>query len=206
MEPSNKQPWEDRWSASDYSQPWMTDKPPQELIDTVVTGRFVRGAKILDVGCGIGANAAWLARQEFSVLGVDFSEAAINKARQTFGNLPNLRFEAADVCAEHLDLGKFDGLFDRGCLHQIPPKFAVKYAENIARWSAQDAVFLLIHQTQPQDNESVSTAQQTVRSNLGALFRPWFGLKKISAFVMHGHDGGQGDWGMPCLAIWMVRK
>jgi 2-polyprenyl-3-methyl-5-hydroxy-6-metoxy-1,4-benzoquinol methylase len=47
---------------------------------------------VLDVGCGSGVIADFLANSGASVIGIDGSEAAITFARQTF-NRPNLRFE-----------------------------------------------------------------------------------------------------------------
>ncbi len=45
----------------------------------------VRGLKVgkaLDLGCGEGRNAIWLAEQGWHVTGVDFSEVGLGKARQ----------------------------------------------------------------------------------------------------------------------------
>lgn len=56
----------------------------------------------LDVACGEGRNAFWLARLGWRVTGVDFSTVAIDRARARSAQLPGLlalrlRWQAADV-------------------------------------------------------------------------------------------------------------
>jgi len=201
-----QQLWETNWSAADYSPPWLTDEPPEELRRAVLARALPARARVLDIGCGNGAIAAWLAGQDFSVLGVDFSQSAIKMAKQRFADIPNLGFETVDVCRQNADIGKFDGLFDRGCLHTIPPRFAGQYAANVANWSRQNSLFLLIHKTPAPNNEPVSYAQRRARSYLGKLFKPWFSLKGVQPTVIKGSSGKRQNWEMPCLAIWMARK
>jgi 2-polyprenyl-3-methyl-5-hydroxy-6-metoxy-1,4-benzoquinol methylase len=46
-------------------------KIPQEVQDAVDSGWFSPGSSALDIGCGMGEIAAWLAQQGFNVLGID---------------------------------------------------------------------------------------------------------------------------------------
>lgn len=55
----------------------------------------VDGQRVLDAGCGTGVNAAWLAELGADVVGVDATEAAVERAR---GRLPD------DVRVVHADL------------------------------------------------------------------------------------------------------
>ena len=47
------------------------------LFDQILKGRFSRGMKILDAGCGGGRNLVWFLRNGFDVYGVDQNESAI---------------------------------------------------------------------------------------------------------------------------------
>jgi len=56
----------------------------------------VRGLAVLDLGCGTGRHAVWLATAGASVTAVDFSEGMLAEARQKTGGM-NIRFLAHDL-------------------------------------------------------------------------------------------------------------
>ena len=56
-----------------------TAEPNRMLVTEV--GRMVPG-RVLDLGCGEGRNAVWLARQGWSVTAVDFSDVGLDKGRR----------------------------------------------------------------------------------------------------------------------------
>jgi 2-polyprenyl-3-methyl-5-hydroxy-6-metoxy-1,4-benzoquinol methylase len=62
------------------STPWDIGKPDFNLMQTVTTTPIAL-CKALEIGCGTGDNAIWLSEQNFTVVGVDASEVAIEKAR-----------------------------------------------------------------------------------------------------------------------------
>src|SRR5436190_21901956 len=74
--------WDDAYSSGAYRKEWEYDHPSQELISFVATADLPRGSVALDVGCGAGREAIFLATVGYSVIGVDFSAAAIHIARQ----------------------------------------------------------------------------------------------------------------------------
>lgn len=65
--------------------------------------------RALDLACGEGQNALWLASLGWDVTGVDYSEVAIGKAsdRATRDGL-EARFECADLVAYEPEVGAFD--------------------------------------------------------------------------------------------------
>lgn len=76
--------WDASWEKVFQARPWGK-YPPEELIRFVAT-RFGRvpdrkQVKILEIGCGPGANLWFLAREGFTLYGIDGSETAINQAR-----------------------------------------------------------------------------------------------------------------------------
>lgn len=54
-----------------------------------------KNAKILDIGCGLGRTTQPLSDMGFEVIGIDVSEAMINKARAKF---PTIDFRIGDAC------------------------------------------------------------------------------------------------------------
>lgn len=80
--------------------------------------------RLLEVGCGVGAQAFWLASNGFLVDAVDASDAAIDRARKLYGEiLPHsLHFVAGTI--ENLPWGFFraesyDGVVDVCCLQHV---------------------------------------------------------------------------------------
>lgn len=69
----------DRWAAV-YDH---DGNPLQALEGPVVRAAVgdVRGLKVLDLGCGTGRHALWLAAAGAHVTGVDFSEGMLAEAR-----------------------------------------------------------------------------------------------------------------------------
>ena len=93
--------WNDTWSTmghtfSDYDQILMD-----------CAGNLERG-RALDLGCGSGGNAVWLAERGWQVTGVDFSDVAIEKARvRAADKRVEVEFVVSDVTAY-----RPDGLYD----------------------------------------------------------------------------------------------
>ena len=69
--------FEERYRTGDT--PWDHGMPDTNLLD-LVTRRPIPTCKALDIGCGTGDNAIWLAQQHFAVTGCDLSHTAIGKA------------------------------------------------------------------------------------------------------------------------------
>lgn len=106
------------WNAS-YAAgelPWDTGNPDEHLVHFVETAR-VRPGRALEIGCGTGTNALWLAAHGFDVLGIDVAPLAIDKARDKAKRATNVRFEVVDFLERDIAGGPFDFVFDRGCFH-----------------------------------------------------------------------------------------
>lgn len=73
--------------------------------------------RILEIGCGAGNNLWFAAREGFSVVGLDGSEAAITYARERFAreSLPG-EFHIGDFVSIPLESDSFDVVIDRGAL------------------------------------------------------------------------------------------
>jgi len=100
--------------------PWDTGVPDLHLVGLVERGTLPRG-RLLEIGCGTGTNAVWLAGEGFDVVGIDVSPLAIERAgrRRSEHGVPSDRcsFEVRDFLQAGGDLGPFDAVFDRGVFH-----------------------------------------------------------------------------------------
>jgi ubiquinone/menaquinone biosynthesis C-methylase UbiE len=84
--------YEKKLSVEQQLAPWHRQAINQGLLPPV------GGAEVLDIGCGSGAFARYLAEQGANVVAADFSPKAIDYAREhALKDLPNARAIVADV-------------------------------------------------------------------------------------------------------------
>ena len=114
--------------------PWNLSEPPPLLVDAVRSGE-IGPCRVVDLGCGAGNYAVWLARQGFDVTGVDISEEAIGHARELAEREGvTVRFVAADFLHDVSEIGAgFDLAVDWEVLHHIFPEDRPNYLDNVAR-------------------------------------------------------------------------
>ncbi|MBI1825940.1 MAG: class I SAM-dependent methyltransferase [Planctomycetes bacterium] len=109
--------WNERYSTK--QTPWDSGKHSIEL-ERVLNERLVKPCRMLEIGCGTGTNAIFLAKRGFTVTAVDVSPLAVEQAK-TKGKQAgaNIDFRVADVMSG-TDLGPpFDFVFDRGVYHHV---------------------------------------------------------------------------------------
>jgi SAM-dependent methyltransferase len=132
--------WNEHYATG--QTPWDSGEPDRSLVETVEAGTIIAG-RALDVGCGTGTNAMWLAAHGFAVLGVDVSPLAIDRARAKIGDGTSAcRFEALDFLANP-PAGPFDFVFDRGCFHVFDaPEVRERFAALVAGVLAPGGLWL----------------------------------------------------------------
>ena len=132
-----------RRAPSVESLPWHREQPPS-LLERAVAQQTGRG-RALDLGCGQGINAVYLAQQGFSVVAVDFVPAALASARtraERAGVEVDLR--EGDV-VEYQAPSAFDVVLDSGCLHHLPRGKVGAYRTRLDEWLAPGGDYVLVH-------------------------------------------------------------
>jgi SAM-dependent methyltransferase len=132
------------WNAHYASgfTPWDSDEPDAALVDTVEAGTIPAG-RALEVGCGTGTNALWLAARGFDVVGVDVAPLAIDRASAKLGDAASAcRFEVRDFLKDPPQ-SVFNFVFDRGCFHVFDaPRVRARFAARVARVLAPGGLWL----------------------------------------------------------------
>ncbi|HVY47207.1 MAG TPA: class I SAM-dependent methyltransferase [Minicystis sp.] len=174
--------WNERYAAGDL--PWDTGEPDPLLLD-YVAGVASRG-RALEVGCGTGTNALWLARQGFDVLGVDLSPLAIDRARQKLGEAPLLcRFAVVDFLAAELGEAPFDFVFDRGCFHVFDePEQRARFASRVAAALRTGGVWLSLAGSTEGPARDVGPPRRSLRDVAEAI-EPALEIVRVESATFH---------------------
>jgi SAM-dependent methyltransferase len=114
--------------------PWNRTEPP-DLLRQLVESRFIAPCEAVDLGCGLGHYATWLASKGFRVTGIDISPTAIEQARrQASAEGASCRFVVADL---RQPVAAFDAAFDFAydweVLHHVFQPDRPQYVANVHR-------------------------------------------------------------------------
>ncbi|MFC1439926.1 class I SAM-dependent methyltransferase [Streptacidiphilus sp. N1-10] len=135
---ANGGPWWDGFYA-DRSRaiPFFVAKPDENLASYLDRGLVTPG-RALDLGCGPGRNALYLASQGFQVDAVDLSPAAIawaeDRSRDSAAATA-VRFRCGDALTLTTTelTGPYDLICDSGCFHHLPPHRRISYLDLLDR-------------------------------------------------------------------------
>jgi SAM-dependent methyltransferase len=127
--------------------PWDTGQVPTELSALVEGGDALPAGRALDIGCGTGTQAVYLARQGWRVTGVDAVERPLRRARvRAAANGVAVDWIRADV-TRLVELGLSPGfalVFDRGCYHGLSDQERDAYAAAVTALAAPGATLLMM--------------------------------------------------------------
>lgn len=123
--------------------PWNHEKPPEPLVDLVNSGE-IKPCRALDLGCGAGNYAVYLASCGFEVTAIDISPAAIKIAKKIAKQKGvACSFLVADVLEDFPQFDKpFDFIYDWGLLHHIPPRKRKKYIADVHHNLQSEGLYL----------------------------------------------------------------
>ena len=136
--------WDRFYGKRDAGVPFFRPLPDESLVAWHHDGtlRVTDGARALDLGCGPGRNAIWLAEQGYQVDAVDLSPEALDWARERAaqrGVEVNLvRANIFDWQAPH---PAYDLVYDSGCFHHLPPHRRISYRTLLERTLAPGGAF-----------------------------------------------------------------
>jgi SAM-dependent methyltransferase len=177
--------------------PWNIETPPDALVELVNNGK-VKPCKTIDLGCGTGNYAIYLASVGFDVTGIDISSTAIKiakenaKKKRAKGN-----FLVANVLSK-LDEVKerFEFAYDWELLHHMFPEQRRTYVENVHRILNPKGKYLTVCFSEKDRGFGGSGKYRETRlgtilyfsseDELRDLFVPYFTIKEIKTIGIRG--------------------
>lgn len=188
--------WNEHYAAGEI--PWDRADPDPQLVELVQGGRLPQPGRALDVGCGTGTHARYLAEQGYAVTGLDLSPLAIEQANartaeaQAQGWDPqrgSVTFHTHDVLATPIE-GRFDLVFDRGCFHTFDdPADRARFAERVAAALAPDGCWVSFIGSTEGPPRDYGPPRRSAR-DVAAAVEPVLALAELrtSAFDADGED------------------
>ena len=150
-----------------------------------VSEGHIKPCRVVELGCGSGTNAIFLASQGFDVTAIDVAPTALGiadaKARKAG---VGVRWLLADVL-NLPDLGTFDLIFDRGCYHNVRYANAAGFVEAVRQLShpGSRALIVSLNRAGPP-----GVIEQTMRDDFSESF-DFVWLKESE--IQTGPDGAQ---------------
>jgi SAM-dependent methyltransferase len=150
--------------------PWDSDEPEPELVAAVESGLIVPG-RVLEVGCGTGTNAVWLAQRGFVVVAVDIAPLAIERARPRADDAGvEVRFAVHDFLSAPAEGGPFDLVFDRGVLHVFDDHAdRARFARHVAQSLTDSGQWLTLAGSTEGKPRDVGPPRRTARDLVNAI-------------------------------------
>ena len=130
--------WDTRYAGG--VMPWDARRVPPMLSAWVVAqAERLRGARVLVPGCGSGYEVRCFAEAGCEVLGIDFSDAALEAARRELGALAHL-VRKADFFGFDGDVTPFDVMYERALLCALPRRDWAAWGRRVATLVKSDGL------------------------------------------------------------------
>jgi ubiquinone/menaquinone biosynthesis C-methylase UbiE len=172
--------------------PWDIGRPQPVFVKLFRDGEIKPG-RILDVGCGTGENAMFLAENGCSVAGVDIAHRAIELAREKAKKRHlQVNFSVCDVLTlgSCFNEGEFDTVIDSGLFHALTDEERPAYVKQVYRVLKDGGQYFMMcfSDKEPGEWGPRRVSKEEIIGSFVPLFR--INYIKDSAFESLIHEDG----------------
>jgi SAM-dependent methyltransferase len=169
--------FEERYQSGDT--PWDHGLVDCNLVD-VLSKNEIHRCRALDIGCGSGENAIWLAQQGFKMVACDLSPTAIRQAEDKLSTTGSeVNFLVADFLTDLIPAAPFGFVFDRGCLHSMEDEGKRKrFVEKVSGLLEERGQWLSLVGNADEGEREIGPPQLTA-SELVSVVEPYFEIRSL---------------------------
>ncbi|HWL24611.1 MAG TPA: methyltransferase domain-containing protein [Ureibacillus sp.] len=134
-----KEFWDTFYQDKERNIPFFCDQPDEHLVKYI---EMIKPRNVLEIGCGNGRNAIYLAQKGCTVTAVDISQEAIDWAKeQADEHHVTIQFICENLFNLDLESQQFDYIYDSGCFHHLAPHRRVSYIQFINKYLKNNGYF-----------------------------------------------------------------
>ena len=181
-------PADERFAAYYASRPpWDIGRPQAAF---VAAADAIRG-RVLDVGCGTGDLAIWLAEHGRTVTGVDFLAAPLEQARsKATARGVAVNFLPMDALAVGEIPERFDAVTDCGLFHVFDDSGRAAYAASLAKLLEPGAQLFIL--CMAESEPGTHGPRRVTTAEIRAAFRDGWDVESIAPAVFEVVPGIPG--------------
>jgi SAM-dependent methyltransferase len=173
--------WNEMWAAHDDFTPDADD-----LLVTEIEG--LTPGRALDIGCGVGGNAVWLAEHGWQVTATDFADAAIEKGKRQAAKLgAQAEFVVAEAATFQPE-GQYDLIIS--FYIQLPPDQRAKMLSIAAGALTPGGTLLFVSHDKSSPPSGWTEEDMLSLTTPDEVVSELTGLRIEQAFVAE-HEGGE---------------
>lgn len=136
--------WDEFYASREKPCPFFVRWPDENLV-SYFERQLVRAGRVLELGCGNGRNAMFLAQQGCQVDAVDFSQTAIAWAEEQALDVgASVNFICRSIFDVDVPKHAYDLVYDCGCFHHVPPHRRPGYLALVSAALKPDGRFGLV--------------------------------------------------------------
>ncbi|MET3698920.1 methyltransferase family protein [Bacillus oleivorans] len=135
--------WDAFYTNREKNIPFFANKPDENLVEYFDSGQLTIG-NVLELGCGPGRNAIYLAEKGCKVDALDLSEEAIQWGNERAKEKAvNVNFILKNIFEMEIGENSYDLVYDSGCFHHIAPHRRISYLQLLHKAIAPGGYFAL---------------------------------------------------------------
>ena len=188
--------WDEFYGERRFAAPFITQNtlPDENLVEFLSGDVSIKTA--VELGCGEGRNAIFMAKQGISVTALDISHTAIEKARLIAKDCGvHVDFRCQDIVKNRIS-GEYDFAYDSGLLHHLPPHRRITYLELLQSILKPNGYFGLTCFAWGENcadevddwafyEQEFSAGAAFTKERLVELFSPYFDVVEIRKYRNH---------------------
>ena len=157
--------------AQQYTRDFFYNEDGIKFVNKFI--EYIKGNKVLDVGCGSGGLTKEFIKHNYDITGIDLSEKMIEIAKQ---KVPNVKFEIQDIRKTNFECGAFNALLVYRSLIHIKSEEIQKTLKEFYRLLKNDGVIGIVARVSDKPFEQME--KEVYNPNLNIFFK-YFSEKEM---------------------------